>query len=97
MKTVENLITPNLPVTHKVAETQDEYFTIPVNYKDGVIAYAFELTDAEIKNIVKNKKVYLLDVTFGNPMQPMNISSDPEEFELLVESAREDVLKNLKG
>lgn len=90
MKIVTHKITENLEVNVEIAKDQPEYNTLPANVQRGVVAYAFELSKDDIKKLKKHKKIHLLSVTFGEPMQPMNISVDPEEFEMMVQSARDE-------
>ena len=90
MEIVKDKITDNLEVNVEIAKGQKEYRTLPANVKRGVIAYAFELSDEDIEKIKKNKRIYLCCITFGRPMQPMNISLDSEEFDEIIISNRED-------
>ena len=90
MEIVKDKITDNLVVNVEIAKNQEEYRTLPANVKNGVVAYAFELSHEDIEKIKKNKRIYLCCITFGRPMQPMNISLEPEEFDEIIISNRED-------
>lgn len=60
----------------KIAEDQEEYQTVPAfwNGKEGSIVYCFELTDAEIEQIKDQKRIFFKQITFGQPMQPIQSS-----------------------
>lgn len=88
MEIVKEKITDNLEVNVEIAKGQKEYRTLPANVQRGVIAYAFDLSDEDIEAIKKNKRIYLCCITFGKPMQPMNISLDPTEFDEIIEANR---------
>lgn len=89
MNIVTNEITKNLKANVEIAKNQEEYLTLPANIEKGVVAYAFELSKEDIKKIKRNKRIYLMSITFGKSMQPMNISVDPDDFEEKVQSARD--------
>lgn len=89
MKITTDKITDNLLVNVEIAKDSQIYNAIPSNVCNGIVAYSFELSDRDIELINKNRKIYLLSVTFGQPMQPMNISLDPTEFEEIVDYSRE--------
>lgn len=63
-------------VNVRIAEDQEEYNTLPAfwNQKEGSLTYCFELSEAEIEHIKETKKVYFKQLTFGQPMQPINPS-----------------------
>ena len=69
-----------LPITKKYAENQDQYITVPCNFEDGIAAMEFELSDEDIEDIVKHKKIFLFRVLGSAKMQPFYISVDKEEF-----------------
>lgn len=82
MEIVKDKITDNLEINVEIAKD-------PANIKGGVVAYAFEISEEDLENIKKNRRIYLCCITFGRPMQPMNISVDPQEFEEIIEANRE--------
>ena len=84
MKIAENNVTKHLPINVKIAEHQDEYQTVPSNIGRGVIAYAFDLDRKDIRKLKKHKRIYLLQINGKSPMQPMNISVDPAEFDDMI-------------
>ncbi len=73
---------------HNLAENQDEYNTLPVfggqvgpePQHIGIIA-CFELSEAEVANIVAHKKLWYRGLTFGNAVQPFNIFAVKDYFE----------------
>ena len=52
LKICEEKVTDNLEVNLKIAEEQEEYQTLPCNYDKGVVAFAFDLDEEHIKNIL---------------------------------------------
>ena len=69
-----------LPITKNYAKTQEEYITVPCNFKDGIAAMEFELNDVDIADIVRDRKIFLFRVLGSAKMQPFYISVDKEEF-----------------
>ncbi|MEG2329270.1 hypothetical protein [Anaerorhabdus sp.] len=68
MKPLEQ-ITDDLKANVKYAEHQDEYLTLPVHkYPNGMLAIALELSDEEIEEIGKTKKLYMSVHTFNQPL-----------------------------
>lgn len=64
--------------THMLAEDQPEYETLPVHINDSQeceFTSCFELTDEEIAEIVSTKKLWYTQLTFGNPFQPVRMST----------------------
>lgn len=58
----------------KVAESQDEYLTLPMLYVgEGVMLCRWELDSAEIEKIRETKSVYLYMWTFGRPVTPIHL------------------------
>lgn len=53
-------------------ENQPEYLPLPaLKLPDGQVITCWELSDEEIEVIVKNKKMYLSQLTFNHPLQPI--------------------------
>ncbi|MEA4821904.1 MAG: hypothetical protein VB122_06760 [Erysipelotrichales bacterium] len=74
-------ITDDLKANVKFAENQNEYPTLPAHvFPNGVVACTLELTDEEIEEIVKTKKVYLSMLTFNKPLQPFFVTGQQETF-----------------
>ena len=69
-----------LPITKNYAKTQEEYITVPCNFKDGIAAMEFELSDEDIEDIIKHKKIFLFRVLGNAKMQPFYIAANKEEF-----------------
>jgi hypothetical protein len=93
LKIAQDKVTDNQPINTKVAEKQEEYATLPANYAKGVMAFAFELSEEDLKNIQKNKRVYVLLQTGGPAMPPINVGVDPTSFDDAVEYTRLQMTK----
>lgn len=62
--------------THAIAGTQNQYSTIHAQRlpgKEGEVLIIFELTDEEVAEIVRTKKIVYSRLTFGGAFQPMKI------------------------
>lgn len=78
-KLIKGKITDNLETNVVIAEHQDEYNSLPAHVTyTGVVAFAYELSDEEIEQIKKTKRVYVSMLTFGNPLQPHYLTTNPE-------------------
>lgn len=54
------------------AKDQKEYLPLPaMKLPDGNVITCWEFTDEEIEQIVKNKKMYISQLTFNLPLQPI--------------------------
>lgn len=70
--------------THMLAENQPEYETMPVytevreDVSHDLVAWSmtacFELSDREIEEIVKTRKLWYTQMLFGNNFQPVSLS-----------------------
>lgn len=59
-----------------IAKDQPEYLTLyahMVREPQVPMYIVFELTDEEVEDIVKNKKLFYMQSTFGRPFSPMSI------------------------
>jgi hypothetical protein len=56
---------------------QDEYGTLPA-YRDpqGQVVTCWELTDEEIEQVIGSKKIYLRQLTFNQPLQPVSLHAE---------------------
>lgn len=62
--------------THAIAGTQNQYNTLHGQLmpgKEGEFIMIFDLTDEEVSEIVRTKKLVYRQLTFGASFQPMNI------------------------
>lgn len=62
--------------THAIAGTQNQYNTLHAQLlpgKEGEVLMIFELTDEEVAEIVRTKKVVYSRLTFGQSFQPFKI------------------------
>lgn len=54
------------------AKNQPEYQPLPAHVDDqGIVTSCWELTPAEICEIIKTKRIWLRSLTFGNALQPL--------------------------
>ena len=75
-------VSKNLPITHMIAEHQEEYITLPANINSGIVAFAFKLKLKDIIKVILKRRVYVSLVTFKQPMQPIHINVSEKDFEL---------------
>ena len=75
--------------TIEIGKGQSEYNSLhamPVPGPEGEVIICFELSDEEIKKITESKKIYYARWTFGQPFQPMSLSTDlADNIELIPE------------
>lgn len=93
LKIATDKVTNTQEINVKIAENQKQYSTLPANYASGLTAFAFELSEEDIEKILKHKRIYISLLTFGKPMNPINIAVDPDEFDESCKWNREEVLK----
>ena len=75
-------VTKNLPITHKIAEHQDEYLTLPANvHEKGIVCFAFKLRFRDLIKVILKRRVYVQTLTFGKPLQPIHVNIDDKDFE----------------
>lgn len=74
-------VSKNLPITHRIAEDQPEYITLPANIEKGVIAYSFKLKFRDILRLIFKRRIYFYQVTFGGQMQPIHANASEKNFE----------------
>ncbi len=68
------------------ADQEDKYRALPAHKTaTGIAAFAFELSDEEVKQVIKNKKIYVSLLTFNNPLQPICVCVAPEYLDENVE------------
>lgn len=54
------------------AEDQPEYQPLPaMRMPDGMVITCWELSDEELKIVLKNRKIYIQLHTFNQPLQPI--------------------------
>ena len=82
---ISSKLTERFPVNNVIAEKQDEYFTVPTNKDCGVTAFAFELDEADIQDIIEHKKIYITLLSGNGGMQPINVSVSPLDFDDAIE------------
>jgi len=69
---------------------QEEYLPLPGYIEqDGTFTMCLELTEDEIIEMVKTRKLWLSVLTFNTPLQPLRMSTQkPEGFEDLEENKK---------
>jgi hypothetical protein len=61
-------------------ENQPDYEPLPaLMFPDGEVLTCWQLSDEEIENIVKTKKIYIKQLTFKKPLQPLLPITDLDE------------------
>ena len=80
-KFAEDKVTDLLPITNLMAEGQKEYNTLPAYKVGGVVAFALELDEEDIKKILMNKRVYIMLINGNDKMQPINVQVDSNDFD----------------
>lgn len=66
----------------KIAEHQKEFNTVHAQFnpKEGSVNMCFELSDEDIAQLTKTKKIWYKQVNYGEPMHPMRLSAIKEEI-----------------
>jgi len=63
----------------EIGKDQPEYnilHAMVVPNAEGEVIMCFELTDEEVEQICRTKRIYYKRLTFGKPFQPMNLMVD---------------------
>jgi len=60
-------------VNVRIAENQPEYETLPAyhNKDEGSMTFCFELDPDELEQVGKTGRIFIKQLTFNNPMQPI--------------------------
>lgn len=68
------------------AKDQSEYLPLPVmKLQDGTVISCWEVTDEDLERIIKERKVYVAQLTFNTPLQPLNVVSGLDELVTFIE------------
>lgn len=65
------------------AKDQKEYLPLPCHREQVQphrVISCWELTDEEVQDIIKNKHIWLSLMTFGHPLQPIDMATDKAHF-----------------
>lgn len=62
------------------AKDQPEYLPLPALSDGNEVITKWKLTDKEIKDIFDTHEIYLKVLTFGQPLQPVRLSTKIEEL-----------------
>lgn len=87
-------VSKNLPITHRIAEHQEQYLTLPANIQDNVVAYSFKLKFKDLLKVIFKRRIYFYQVTFKQPMQPIHVNVDEKNFEEYHEHALNEFNKD---
>ncbi len=72
-------------VNSSFAESQEQYITLPCHMtKNGVVIACFELDETEIKNIVKNKKLWIHVLNGNAGLQPFMMFAVKDYFSSVI-------------
>jgi hypothetical protein len=75
-----------LKIGKKQADVYSVIHAMPMGGKEGEIIACFELSDEELAEVIKTKRIYYSRWTFGYPFQPMRLSATLEDgIELIPE------------
>lgn len=68
--------------TQILAKDQPQYQPIPIHYdpKYGAATSCFQLSDEEVEEIVRTRRIWNTQVTFGNPYHPIRMSVSKPDF-----------------
>ena len=62
------------------AKDQPEYQPLPAYKEDapeGRVVHCWELSDEELEQVIKTKRIWVMQMTFNQPLQPVLVSSEP--------------------
>lgn len=62
------------------AKDQPEYIPLPAISEGNVVISKWNLTDQDIKKIFDSRSIYLMQLTFGQPLQPVRLDTDIKEL-----------------
>ena len=63
------------------AKDQPEYLPLPAyRTEDGVVITCWEPTEEEILMLIETRKIYLSQMTFKQPLQPLFMAIDKKEI-----------------
>jgi len=65
-----------------IANDQEQYETLPAQHdpKAGTIAYCMELTEAERQAVYATGEIWIKQLTFNGPMQPIFMTVRKEDI-----------------
>ena len=66
----------------KIEEHQEEYQTLPAKFdpEEGSLTFCFELDENELEEVKKTGKIWMKQLTFGKPMNPIMLSTIKEKL-----------------
>lgn len=69
-------------VNVRIAEEQEEYQTLPAywNKEEGSMTLGFKLTPKELEEVNKTGVIFIKQLTFGRPLQPIGTSCIKDEL-----------------
>lgn len=65
-----------------IAKDQPQYRPLPAywNQEEGSMTFCFKLTEAEIQRIYATGEIWFKQITFGQAMNPIALSTNKEEL-----------------
>jgi len=62
--------------SHKIAEDQPEYETLPalIDVEQGVVISCWKLSEAELEEINKTGLLWVSQMNFNQPLQPISLT-----------------------
>lgn len=63
-----------------IGKDQEEYQDLPAQIVGEKVITCWELSDQEVEEIVKSKKIWLGVLTFGMPFQPCLLTTSKEDL-----------------
>lgn len=66
----------------RIAENQPQYETLPAfsNKEEGSLTFCMKLDDLELARVHATGEIWIKQLTFGNPMNPIAMSSNKEDL-----------------
>jgi hypothetical protein len=63
------------------AKDQPEYLPLPVmKLQDGTVISCWQVTDEDLERIIKTRQVFVSQLTFNTPLQPLNVVTGLDEL-----------------
>ena len=66
-------------VNRVIGENQPQYIPLPVQYlndDEGTVISCWELTEEELQELMRTKRIYLQQLTFNSKLQPVRLTVD---------------------
>jgi len=64
-----------------IAKNQPEYLPLPANISpEGIVTCCWELSDDDVAQIIKTRKIWHQILTFKKPLQPQLLLTEKPDF-----------------